>query len=87
MRSEERLKRDVGRRIAELRIEANGTQQWLAERMAMSVQYIRRVEGGGANLSLGSLSKFAAALRVDPAELLTRPRSRARRRPGRPTKA
>ena len=85
-RTEERLKADVGRRIAEVRAERDRTQQWLAERLDMSPQYVRRVESGGANLSLASMVKFARALGVDAATLLERPTSRKRPKPGRPRK-
>ena len=60
------------------------TQQQLADVMGISPQYLRRVESGGANLSIKSLAKFAHALAVEVAELFVVPSGREPRRPGRP---
>jgi transcriptional regulator with XRE-family HTH domain len=78
---------DVTLRIRELRRLANLTQQALAERLDITVQYLRRVESGGVNLSIQSLARFARALGVEPTALLVLPRDRSRSKRGRPAKA
>lgn len=83
-RSDARLVKDVGRRIAELREALNLTQQDLAERLGMSPQYLRRLESGSVNLSLQAMNRMAKALRQPIEALLDEPSSRARRKPGRP---
>ena len=80
------LVRQVGRRIAEIREQADLTQQQLADRLGISPQYLRRVESGGANLSIISLEKFAKGLGVEVVELFTPPQAMGKRNPGRPPK-
>jgi UDP-N-acetylglucosamine 1-carboxyvinyltransferase len=82
--AERRAKRDVGRRVAELRERAGLTQDQLAARMACTDKYIQKVERGGYNLTLETLVKLAKALGARWRELCRAPQSRARRRPGRP---
>jgi len=77
--------RGIGRRIAELRVARNVTQEELAERLDVSVGYVRQVEGGAKNLSVRSLVAFADAVGAQLPELLAPPaaqgrRARARRR-------
>jgi transcriptional regulator with XRE-family HTH domain len=84
--AERRAKRDVGRRVAELRERAGLTQDQLAERMTFTVKYIQQVERGGYNLTIETLLKLAKALGTRWRELCRAPKSRARRRPGRPSK-
>ncbi len=76
----------MGRRIAELRKLRSWTQAELAERMGHSEGYLSAVERGLFNLRLDTLTMFAQVLRVTPVELLRAPKSRGRRRPGRPRK-
>ena len=83
-RSADQLVADVGYRIRELRIELELTQEALAEKLELSQQYLRRVESGGVSISIRALAKFAKALKVEPAELLQRPKRRVKRKPGRP---
>lgn len=83
-RSDERLVRDVGRRIAELREHAGLTQQEFAERLEVAPQYLRRLESGSVNMSLGALNRVAKALKAPLLAFFEVPSSRARRRPGRP---
>lgn len=78
--------RDVGRRVAELRVARELTQEAFAELAEVSVRYLREVEAGRENLTLVSLAKLAALLGADVAELFTSPRAHVRR-PGRPRKA
>lgn len=68
--------RDVGRRIAELRADLGLTQDKFAEALSVSGVYVRRVEIGQENLTLRSLTRFAATLGVRTADLLAVPQSR-----------
>jgi transcriptional regulator with XRE-family HTH domain len=74
--------RRVGRRIAELRRRRGLTQLRLAEAAGASVQYVRKVEAG-ENLTIASLSRFAALLCVSIEELFVEPQPGEVRR-GRP---
>ena len=76
----------VGRRVAEIRAGRGWTQEQFAERLDVLPGYVARIEGGRENLSVESLVKLALELRVEVADLLSAPASRARRRPGRPKK-
>jgi transcriptional regulator with XRE-family HTH domain len=76
----------VGRRIAELRRLRGWTQAEMAERMGHSDGHQSSVERGIYNMTLDTLTMFAQVLRVKPAELLRPPKSRAKRKPGRPRK-
>jgi transcriptional regulator with XRE-family HTH domain len=78
--------RDVGRRIAELRIGLGLTQAQLAERVGVDVNHVSWLESGRQNLSLRSIARIAKHLRVDASELLALPHSRARPPRGRPKK-
>lgn len=77
--------RDVGRRVAELRAARGWTQEALAERAGVSLTYVRQVEGGGENLTIETICKFAALFSVDARELFDLPASREKKR-GRPKK-
>jgi transcriptional regulator with XRE-family HTH domain len=74
----------VGRRIAELRAGRGWTQDALAERLQVSVDYVQRVERG-SNLTIRSLVKIANTLVVQVIDLFGAPTS-IERRPGRPPK-
>ena len=65
--------RNVARRIAECRVALGLTQQELAERLGVSIQYEQRVESGQANLTLTSLARWCAMLRVHPRVLFDAP--------------
>lgn len=82
-RATDRVIADVGRRVAELRGRAGLTQEVLAARLGVSVQYVRRIEAG-TNLTLRSLAIVARALGEDTSALLAVPADRTRPRPGRP---
>jgi transcriptional regulator with XRE-family HTH domain len=81
----ERIRKDVGRRISELRRIRGLTQEDFAALVQVSTPYIARVEGGSENLTLDSLTKLANILRATVIELFEPPRSREVRR-GRPPK-
>jgi transcriptional regulator with XRE-family HTH domain len=84
--STQRVRDDVGRRIAELRHERGWSQGELSHRMGHSESYQSAAERGQFNLRLDKLTMFAQVLGIHPIELLKPPLSRARRRPGRPAK-
>lgn len=79
----DRLLRDAGRRLAEMR-EARGlTQQALADELGVSMRYVQSVEGGNENLTLRSLADYASVLRISIPDVFQPPASR-KRRVGRP---
>jgi transcriptional regulator with XRE-family HTH domain len=79
----ERLLKDVGRRVAELRLARKLTQEELAERVDVGVRYIQAVESGRQNLTLRTLALFAAKLRTTPAAFFEEPTTKVPPR-GRP---
>lgn len=81
----ERIKRAVGRRVAELRKSRELTQQSLAERIGdVTPQYVGLVEQGRQNLTIETLTKVANALDVEVRALFEAPQSMAPARRGRP---
>lgn len=80
----ERVTKDIGRRIAELRRERGLTQEQLAVKIRTSFQWLAQVEAG-RNVTVYTLVKVANGLRVPLADLLAPPKpgSRVVRR-GRP---
>lgn len=76
------LRKNVGRRVAELRVQRGLTQERLAERLGVSIKYQQTVEAGGENLTLDSLARLAAALAVPVTALFAAARTSPR--PGRP---
>lgn len=84
----EKVLRDIGRRVAELRREKKLTQEQCAEHAGFALKYLQRIEAGRENLTVRSLVKLANLLGVRMVQLLRAPRSRVVRRgrpPGRPT--
>lgn len=73
----ERMQFDLGRRVAELRSARGLTQEAFAERVGWSVKYQQHVEGGQANVTIGTLALLATMFRVDARDLLAAPASRA----------
>jgi transcriptional regulator with XRE-family HTH domain len=82
----EKLILNVGRRVAELRHQAGLSQEQLAERLGVSVQYLSRVELG-TNLTLNTIAKIANACRVTAADLFQVPGPQMKVTRGRPRKA
>jgi len=76
---------DLGRRIAELRAGVRLTQEALAERIAMDVKDVQKIEAGSVNVTFRTLVRLAAALDCTLAELVTPPTSRVVK-VGRPNK-
>lgn len=68
------VQRQVGRRVAELRLARALTQERFAESMGLQTSYVQRVEAGEQNLTIRTMVRFAAALGCDSvAELLVVP--------------
>ena len=78
--------RDVGRRVAELRLARGLTQEALAERLDVAARWVQAVEGGQENLTLGTLATFANALKAPMVEFFTPPTT-SKARPGRPKRS
>lgn len=76
---------ELGRRINELRGAAGLTQEQLAERVAMDVKDVQRIEAGEVNVTFRTLVRLAAGLGCTLAELVTPPTSRVVK-VGRPNK-
>jgi transcriptional regulator with XRE-family HTH domain len=55
----------AGREIRQTRVAAGLTQAQVAERLQTTPVYITNVEAGRVNLTLGQLSRIAAALGAD----------------------
>jgi|SRR5579859_7925143 len=60
------VKRNIGRRIAELRIKLGLTQAELADRVGVSSKYLQRIEWGQENLTVASIVGLANVLDVAP---------------------
>jgi transcriptional regulator with XRE-family HTH domain len=65
------LQRRFGRLVAAHRRRVGKTQEELAADAGVSVDMITRIEGGGTGVRFPNITKIAAALNVDPAELFT----------------
>ena len=59
-----------GERVHDARRRLNLSQEGLAERADLHWSYISQVERGQNNLTLHNILRLAAALKVDPAELV-----------------
>jgi transcriptional regulator with XRE-family HTH domain len=59
-----------GKRLRELRLEQQISQEKLAEIADLHRNYVGVLERGGQNPSLDAICKLARALKVRPAELL-----------------
>jgi len=81
------LSRYVGPAIRAIRLEAELSQEALAERADLDRTYVSGVERNRRNPTLASLQALCAALDVDLDELLIRTRRLAPDRPSRKSKA
>lgn len=81
----ERLAKNVGRRIAELRRDRGMTQVQVAAKLRVAYQWISQIEGG-QNVSVHTLARLANALDVAVEAFFAAPKpSRGKPRRGRPT--
>jgi transcriptional regulator with XRE-family HTH domain len=60
----------MGRRLQQLRQARDLSRQELAERAGISREYMRRLEAGRQDPTIGTLQRLAKALGVPVAELL-----------------
>ncbi|MGD0529636.1 MAG: helix-turn-helix transcriptional regulator [Polyangiaceae bacterium] len=81
----DRLLRDVGLRLVELRDRRGWSREDFAERLGMSVRYVGRIERGRQNLTVHQLAWLANHLGVRVADLFAAPGIEAIRA-GRPPK-
>lgn len=81
--SPERVRKDLGRRLAEIRRARGQTQEQLAELAGINTNYLARVEAGRENLTLDSVTKLANLLEVPVLHLFLPPADRSVRK-GRP---
>ncbi|QDW20344.1 helix-turn-helix domain-containing protein [Flavobacterium sp. KBS0721] len=63
------IQQKVGKRIQEIRIEKNITQQDLAAKCNFEKSNMSRLEKGNANATLSTLEKVCDALQIDYVEL------------------
>ena len=69
--------RDIGRRVAEVRVARGMTQEQFAEKvLRVSLKYTQAVEAGRENLTVESLVKMANKLRLPVARLFETPATR-----------
>jgi transcriptional regulator with XRE-family HTH domain len=80
----EKIKSNVGLRVAEVRDAKGWTQQQCAEELGMPLKNLQRIESG-ANLTIATLVRIANGLKVPVRALFDEP-STKRRGPGRPKK-
>jgi transcriptional regulator with XRE-family HTH domain len=64
------LKHDVSKNVRRLRLAQKMTQQQLAERTALDVRYVSRLENHPQNVRLDILERVAEGLGVLPSDLL-----------------
>ncbi len=64
------IKKQLGKKIKELRLRAGYSQEELASKAGLHRTYISDIERGERNVSVENIKKIADALNVDPSELL-----------------
>ena len=65
------IKIKLGKKIKRLRKKCRYTQDKLSELANIDYKYLQKIEGKNPpNLRIGTIEKFAKALKVKPAELL-----------------
>jgi transcriptional regulator with XRE-family HTH domain len=72
----DRALRNLGRRVAELRISRGFTQEDLAERLDKDRRYVQEIEGGRQNITIRTAALVAQKLRVQVSELFLPPTTR-----------
>ncbi len=63
-------KKKIGAKIAELRKDRKLTQEQLAEKVGITVQYLGSIERGKANTTLNRLDKIADVLGCESTDLI-----------------
>jgi len=64
------IKKQLGKKVKELRLRAGYSQEELASRAGLHRTYMSDIERGKRNVSIENIKKIADALNVDPSELL-----------------
>ena len=64
------IKKQLGKKIKELRLRAGYSQEELASKAGLHRTYMSDIERGERNVSVENIKKIADALNVDPSELL-----------------
>ncbi len=82
----DKVVKDIGRRLAELRADRGWTQEQFAVRLGVTAGYVGRLERGTQSFTVHRLVWLANNLGVRAADLFAAPRSRVVR-PGRPKRA
>jgi transcriptional regulator with XRE-family HTH domain len=72
MTSPEKIQKQFGMRLRALRLDRDISQEKLAFAAGMDRTYVNSVEQGNRNISLVNIVKLANALKIDPAELLSK---------------
>lgn len=75
-------KQTFGLRLRELRRARGLSQEALAERASLDRTYVSSCERGHRNISLENIYRLAAALGVEPSELLKQPSEEVARQAG-----
>ncbi|HVW05946.1 MAG TPA: helix-turn-helix transcriptional regulator [Vicinamibacterales bacterium] len=65
------MRRRVGKRVKDLRLARNLTQEQLGERASLSYKFVGEVERGIGNPTLDTLASLAAALGVEIVDLVS----------------
>jgi transcriptional regulator with XRE-family HTH domain len=82
----DKIAKQIGRRIAELRLDRDWSQQELAVKLRATFQWVSQLEAG-QNLTVHSMVKVANAFKVPLEEMFVSPDPANKRRgPGRPKK-
>jgi transcriptional regulator with XRE-family HTH domain len=69
-RDEEKVRRTLGGRIRDARLDEGLSQEELAERSGLHRTYIGSVERGERNISLINIVRIAGSLGIDPGSLV-----------------
>lgn len=65
------VRKQLARRVRELRGAKGFTQESLAQRAGLAVRHLQKLESSELNVTLDTLTRVAAALNVDITELFT----------------
>lgn len=65
------VREKLGKKIRQLRVGQNLTQEKLAELAKIDYSYLNLIESGKRNPSIKVVTKISRALKVSPSELLT----------------